>query len=212
MARPRVSTNVAISADGKITSVGRIRSGWTSEADHRRLFELRAGADALLVGRGTLTADRMTMIAPGAAVPPLRCIVSRSGRLDPRHPIFQQPGGAIHLLVTGDSPEIPAEILPEITVHRMNLADFLELLGRCLDVKFLHCEGGGELIGELARLDAIDDFHITLAGHTLFGGWEAPTATGLPGDFLPASRGFEITRFEPRRESGECFVDYSRPA
>jgi riboflavin biosynthesis pyrimidine reductase len=210
MPRPRVSTNLAVSADGKITSVRGIPSGWTSAEDHRRFLELRRGADALLAGRGTLDADRMTMTAPGSAVPPLRCVVSRRGNLDPQHPLFRTPGGAIHLLVTESSAEIPPEIASAVTVHRTGLAEFLEILATDLGVKTLHCEGGGSLIRALAELDAIDDFHVTLAGHILFGGRDARTATGIPGGFLPKSTVFRLTHFDPRPELGECFATFSR--
>lgn len=73
----------------------------------------------------------------------------------------------------------------------------------------LHCEGGGSLIRSLAELDAIDEFHLTWAGHTLFGGKAAPTPTGVPGAFLPASLKFELSAFEPTSE-GECFLSYRR--
>ncbi len=199
---PRISINFAVSADGKISSVAKRPSGWTSEEDHARLLRLREGAGALLVGRGTLEADRMTMRAPGD---PLRCVVSRSGKFDPAHPLFHTPGGPVHLLATeGKSVEIPGA-----TVHTGDLAGFLAMLAG-LGVEKLHCEGGGELVRALAAMDAIDEIHLTWAGHTLFGGREAPTITGIPGDFLPASRRFELAEFDPRPESGECFLSYRR--
>lgn len=211
MPRPRVSTNLAISADGKITPVRPIPSGWTSPEDHRRLLDLRAGADALLIGRGTLEADRMTLTCPGKGNQPLRCIVSRSGTLDASHPVFSTPGGDIHLLVTGPaSPALPDELREKVIVHRMLLGNFLALLDERHGIRQIHCEGGGQLIRELAVLDVIDDFHLTLAGHTLFGGQEAATATGIPGDFLPASRSFRLSHFESRPDSGECFLSYTR--
>ena len=204
MTRPRISINFAISADGKISSVAKQPSGWTSPEDHARLLKLREGADALMVGRGTLEADRMTMKAPGN---PLRCVVSRSGKYDPAHPLFHTPGGAIHLLATeGAAPAIPGTI-----AHTGTLACFLETLA-AIGVQCIHCEGGGELAGELAALDAIDEIHLTWAGHTLFGGREAPTLSGIPGEFLPASRGYELVEFDPRPETGECFLSYRRKA
>ena len=204
MTRPNLSLNLAISADGKISSVAKRPSGWTSQEDHSRLLALRKGADALLVGRGTLEADRMTMKSPGD---PLRCVVSRGGGFDPEHPLFHTPGGAVHLLVTeGVAPEISGA-----TVHRGTLAGFLETLAG-LGVERIHCEGGGELVRELAELDAIDEIHLTWAGHTLFGGREAPTLSGVPGSYLPRSRAFELTEFDPRPESGECFLSYRRKA
>ncbi|MBX3743133.1 MAG: RibD family protein [Akkermansiaceae bacterium] len=204
MQRPRISTNLAISADGKISSPAHPPSGWTSAGDKRRFMALRENADAILVGRGTLNNDRMTMTGPKN---PLRCIVSRTGNLDPAHPIFSTPGGAIHLLVTGGP---PPSVPSGVTVHSGDLTGFLAELAARHQVRHLHCEGGGELIRELAALDLVDEFHATLAGHTLFGGQEAPTATGTSREFLPATRHFRISHFEACPESGECFVSYAR--
>ncbi len=204
MRRPRISTNLAISADGKISSAAHLPSGWTSEADRERFLALRENTNAILVGRGTFENDRMTMTGPRN---PLRCIVSRTGKIDPAHPIFSKPGGPIHLLVTGKM-ETPAP--PSVIVHQTTLENFLQILATDHHVENLHCEGGGELIRELAALDAIDEFHLTIAGHTIFGGQSAPTATGIAGGFLPASRHFEISHFEHRPDLGECFLTYVR--
>jgi 2,5-diamino-6-(ribosylamino)-4(3H)-pyrimidinone 5'-phosphate reductase len=205
MLRPRISTNLAISADGKISSNPPRPSGWTSREDHARLLELRANADAILVGRGTLESDRMTLTVPNRPKQPLRCIVSRSGKLDPSHPVFTTLGGDIHLLVTGG---FAGSVDSKITLHRQTLLGFLQTLATDYHVNQLHCEGGGQLIRALAELDVIDEFHLTLAGHTLFGGFSANTATGIPAEYLPQSLAFEITRFEPR--AGECFLSYTR--
>lgn len=204
MLRPTLSVNFAVSADGKISSVARRASGWTSEADHRRLKELRRGADALLVGRGTLEADRMTMTAPQD---PWRCVVSRGGNFDPAQPLFHTAGGPIHLLATeGAKPSLPGAV-----GHQGPLAGFLAELAAA-GVRHVHCEGGGALVKALAELDAIDEIHLTWAGHTLFGGLQAPTATGEPGDFLPASRRYELSACELQTETGECFLSYRRAA
>ncbi len=208
MQRPWISTNLAISADGKITSAGRLPSHWTSAADKERLLSLRTGADALMVGRGTLVADRMSMVVPDKSVQPLRCVVSSGAGGIPRdHPLLESRGGAIHWLVTG-SPDFP---LPDgMTVHRSSIMFFLHSLASDHGVRHLHCEGGGCLIRALASLDVIDEFHATLAGHVIFGGTKAPAATGISADFLPNSVGFQLSCFEPRSDLGECFVSYSR--
>lgn len=202
MTRPQISINFAISADGKISSVAKRPSGWTSMDDHARLLKLREGADALIVGRGTLEADRMTMKAPDD---PFRCVVSRSGGFDPAHPLFHSPGGPIHLLATDGEPTA----IPGTIAHTGSLAAFLETL-LALGVQRLHCEGGGELARELAEMDALDEIHLTWAGHTLFGGREAPTISGVPAGFLPASREYELVEFDPRPDTGECFLSYRR--
>ena len=210
MTRPWISANLAISADGRISTSDRRPSGWTSATDHQRLLALRGGADALMVGRGTLEADRMTLTVPDALRQPLRCIVSHRGVLDPAHPLFSRAGGAIHLLVNGGGP-VPAAPVPSgVTVHRTDLTGFLTTLATAHGVARLHCEGGGMLVRELAELDLLDELHLTLAGHTIFGGADAPTLTGTPGDFLPASRAFSLEHFEPRPDLGECFLSYRR--
>jgi riboflavin biosynthesis pyrimidine reductase len=204
MKRPHITVNFAISADGKISTTGRRPSGWTSRADHARLLELRRDADALMVGRGTLEADRMTLTA---ARNPRRCVVSRSGRFDPAHPLFHTPGGPIHLLATSGTPTAIAGT----AAHHGSLADFLGTLAD-LGVGRLHCEGGGSLMRELLEMDVVDGIHLTWAGHTLFGGRDAPTLGGVPDAFLPASRGFELEHFDPRPDTGECFLSYRRAA
>ncbi|MDB6080712.1 MAG: 2,5-diamino-6-(5-phosphoribosylamino)pyrimidin-4(3H)-one reductase [Akkermansiaceae bacterium] len=199
---PFLSVNFAISADGKISSTARRPSGWTSAADHQRLKDLRQDADALLVGRGTLEADRMTMTAPGN---PWRCVVSRTGKFDPAHPLFHTSGGPIHLLGTEAAPAA----ITGATAHTGTLTSFLQELSAA-GIRHVHCEGGGSLVRELAALDAIEMIHLTWAGHTLFGGQAAPTLTGVPGDFLPASRPYELVDFQPQSGTGECFLSYRR--
>lgn len=200
---PHLSINLALSVDGKISSVSAKPSGWTSEADFTRLRQLRESADALLVGRGTLESDRMTMTSPQN---PLRCVVSRKGHFDATHPLFTSEGGPIHLLGS----ENPPDPIHGTTAHHGSLHGFLESLHTTHGVKRLHCEGGGQLIHQLAAMDLIDEVHLTWAAHKLFGGSQAPGATGLPGDFLPHSRHFKLTHFEPHEDLGECFLSYRR--
>jgi riboflavin biosynthesis pyrimidine reductase len=207
MLRPWISCNLAISADGKISSAGHRPATWTSPLDHQRLLALRQPAHALMVGRGTLETDQMTLTVPGNTAQPLRCIVSRHGNISPEHPIFHRPGGEIHLLIT-DAPH-PQVAIPA-TIHHESLADFLLKLHTEHQVEHLHCEGGGQLIRSLAELDAIDEFHLTLAGHTLLGGAQSPTVTGIPDIFLPKSQAYALSHFEPIPETGECFLSYRR--
>lgn len=207
MKRPRISCNLAISADGKISSPGHRPANWTSEEDLQLLKKLRRGADALMVGRGTADTDRMTMTVEDQDTQPLRCIVSRHGELTAEHPIFSREGGKIHLLATqgyrGDHGD-------QVTVHECSLMEFLETLRRDHGVQHLHCEGGGQLIRELAEHDVIDELHITWAGHTLLGGRESPTLSGVLGEHLGSSRDFELSKFEHCAEIGECFLTYRR--
>lgn len=205
--RPWISCCMALSADGKISSASRRPCGWTSRRDHQRLLDLRQGPQAIIAGRTTVMTDRMTMTSPNATVQPLRCIVSRSRPLPADHPIFQRNGGDIHCLFT-DS--IPADAPVQAFIHHQSLQDFIQFLHRECKVRHLHCEGGGELLRSIAELDWLDELHLTLAAHTLFGGSGAPTLSGLPTDALPSSRTYAIKHFEPVPETDECFCSWIR--
>lgn len=207
--KPRISINVAISADGKITDHNSSPSGWTSKEDFQRLISLRKDADALLVGRKTLVADSMSMMVPGQIRQPLRCVISRMGEIPASHPIWNKGGGEIHLLGTAQKPGIPDE--SQVKYHRCSIPDFLERLHENRGVSTLHCEGGGWLFGELLAIRAIETIHCTVAGHTLFGGWGASTLSGLPG-IRPTeiSSAYRLADFDHREEADECFLTYRR--
>lgn len=207
MNRPRISTNLAISIDGKISPARQRPANWTSDADHRHLLDLRRDADALLVGRGTLVADRMTLTVPSAERQPLRCVASRHGVIPENHPLFHSPGGPIHVMALEDT---DPRSLPQGTLHPTDLPGFLRILAADLGVERLHCEGGGELIRALAELDAIDEFHLTVAAHTLFGGSAAATATGVSRLPLGRSARFVLDRVSPADDTDECFLSYRR--
>ena len=199
-----VIVNLAITADGKISTTGKSPAHFTSKSDLQRLMEIRKRADAILVGRGTLEADQMTLTVDGHD--PWRCVISKSGNFDPAHPLFHTKGGPRHLIVDPDADvnELPA------TIHHSGLAGFLDEIRGNPSINTLLCEGGGSLIRELFELDVVDEIKLTWAPHTLFGGKSAPTLTGLPGDFLPASRQYELSKMEKNGDS-EVFLTYHRP-
>lgn len=203
----QISTNLAISADGKISPSRKVAGAFTGKEDGRRFHELRSACDALIVGRGTLEADNMTMLVRDRdqSEQPLRCIVSTSGQFDFNHKIFSTPGGRIHLVVTGEQ---KVDGVPEgVFVHYMALREFLDYLENT-GIQRLHCEGGGGLIHELASLGRIGTFNLTIAPHHLFGGWEAPTPTGNHrSNYLPHSVHFQLSDWQ-QVENGEVLATY----
>lgn len=201
----RVMLNFALTADGKISTRAMTPARFTSKRDLEKLHEIRGRADAILVGRGTLEADQMSLTTQDAPQP-WRCIISQSGKFDPTHKIFNSKGGPVHLIVTDDHPSE----LPEIrntTVHVSSLGDWLAWLEAQEGIATLLCEGGGMLAKELFVLDAVDEINLTLAPHTMFGGKEAPTLTGTPSEFLPKSRYFALEDLA-EGASGEYFLQY----
>ena len=202
-----VSANFAISADGKISTVDRIPSGWTSSRDHNRLIELRQEADAIIVGHGTLEQDQMSLTIPGPRQP-LRCVVTREGALRGDEKIFTTPGGDIHILCTEKS----GKELPGTSMHVGNLFTFLKTLHESHGVKHLHCEGGGQLLSGLCELNCIQTLHLTWAAHSLFGGTTAATIIGSPGFAAPGEWPFFLDHCAPVEDTGEIFLTYRRRA
>lgn len=210
MIRPYILVNFAISGDGKIGASQKGPSRFTSKLDLDRLHAIRLRADGILVGRGTLEADNMSMTIPAAHQPsaqPLRCVISRNGQFDSQHRVFHSEGGDIHLIAT--EAKSPPQYPSHATFHCCSLEAFLEKAKRELGVETLLCEGGGSLVKALFKLDVIDEINLTIAGHTLIGGKEAPTLTGAPQEFLSQSRHYELVHFEPNDEQ-ELFATWKK--
>jgi riboflavin-specific deaminase-like protein len=210
--RPLVTVHFALTIDGKISTVSHTPAQFTSARDKRRLLEVRSMHDAILVARGTLEKDRMSLGLPdqalrderlrrGASEEPLRVIVSGSGEISSDLPIFKNPGAPIVLYTTtriADSKR--TELEPKLAIYEageggVDLNYVLSHLFSHYHVPTVVCEGGPSLVRSLADLDLIDRVILTIAAK-LFGGRLAPTMTGLPGDFLPASRRFRLVNKE----------------
>ena len=204
----RIILNFALSADGKIGTKSGGPSKFTSQKDLERLWKIRSSADAIIVGRGTLESDSMSMTLPDRPLSsqPKRIVVSKRGKFDYNHPLFHTSGGEIHLISTdgliSDSPN-------EVMTHQMSLFNFIDYAQDKLNISTLLCEGGGKLAKALADLGIIDEINLTLAGHTYIGGKNAPTLLGQISDHLPNSQHFNLTHFEPL-ENSECFLTYSK--
>lgn len=222
--RPKIHAHFAISADGKISTRNFTPSQFTSPADKARIGEIRARHDAILAGRGTVAADTMSMrlsneelraerVLRGLAPEPLRVVISNAGKINPSWKIFRHSGSPIVILSTTRLPrKLRAALAPLCDLYlyesaSVPLAAALSMLRADYGVKSLVCEGGGELLRSLAAADLLDEIHITLAP-ILFGGADAPTITGLPGDFLPRPLDFRMVQVEP--VGGECFLHFKR--
>jgi 5-amino-6-(5-phosphoribosylamino)uracil reductase len=92
--RPYVLLSAAASADGFIDDATSRRLILSDAADLDRVDEVRAGADAILVGAGTVRADdprllvrsperRAARLARGAPASPARVVLAASGDLNP---------------------------------------------------------------------------------------------------------------------------------
>jgi riboflavin-specific deaminase-like protein len=222
--RPLVIAHFAMTADGKTSTRAFTPALFTSPADKRRLQEVRAGADAVLAGRGTVAKDSMSMglsrqdlreerESRGLPPVPLRVIVSNAGNLDPAWKVFKYTASPLVIFSTSRMPaRLRAGIARKAELflfpgRTVDLQKSLEVLRSEFGVKRLVCEGGGTLLRSLAELDLVDGICLTIAP-AIFGGRMAPTLTGLPGAFLDRPREFEIVHQSVL--NGECFLELRR--
>jgi riboflavin-specific deaminase-like protein len=220
--RPHVSVNFAITWDGRITTRTRPGVNFSSKLDKRRLLEIRAAADAVMVSARTAAADHMTMgmpvaelrakrVARGLAEYPLRVLLSNSGRIDPELPVFQKDISPIVIFSTARMPRrLQAELGTKAGLRlsvegNVDLREMLRVLRKEYGVRRLHCEGGGEVFRSLLQADAVDEIFLTMCPR-IFGGVKTPTLTGMPGDFLPRSVRAELKTMEV--VEGEAFLRY----
>lgn len=203
-ARPFVTVNFAITADGKISTRKRTPSDFSTPADKRRLLEIRAECDAILVGARTLSSDTMSMGLPaadlrekrvqsGKASHPWRVIVSNSGKLSPELKVFQTPKLPTPIVFTTRA--MPSRTVTALASlcdlylqlsEKVNLRAMLMTLREDYGVRRVVCEGGGALLYSLLSDDLVDELHVTICPR-VFGGKTAPTLTGVAGSFLPSS-------------------------
>jgi 2,5-diamino-6-(ribosylamino)-4(3H)-pyrimidinone 5'-phosphate reductase len=223
MTRPFVYVNMAMTADGKITSAGREHPRFASEHDRRQMDRLRAEADALLIGAGTLRADnpvwdvrteemrdyRRSLGKPAGL---LRVLVTASARIDESSRFFDEADVADRIVATvEDVPEERVAVFAgkaqvwKLGRSSVNLGDLMCRLGE-RGVGRLLVEGGGELNWELLRDDLVDELHVTIAP-VLLGGREAPTP--FEGQGLPMKLQRRLRLEEVRREGDELFCRWT---
>ena len=220
--RPFVTANFALTWDGRISTRRGTPADFSSKADKRRLVEIRARCDAVLVSAKTLAADNMSMGLPDPALRaartargqreyPLRVVLTNSGRIDPALRLFEKTVSPIVIFSTTRMPARTRSALAEkadVWLHEsasVNLAAMMATLRADYGVKRLVCEGGAQIFRALLTAGLVDELHTTLCPR-IFGGEKAPTLTGLPGTFFPASIPLTLKKMEVI--DGECFLRY----
>jgi riboflavin-specific deaminase-like protein len=170
--RPYTVGNFVVSLDGHTTLDGQSRK--LSDAGDRELFRaLREHADAVLVGPGTLAAERYTRmlkeperrarrLAAALSAEPLLATVTRSCRLPLDIPVFGEPEAQIVVF----SPTPPdTDKLAATVIHNphVELSSVLQILHHDHGIRTLVCEGGPQLFGALIRAHLIDELFVTIA-------------------------------------------------
>lgn len=175
--RPHVVLNMISTVDGRASLGG--HSGPISGRADRELFHgLRSAVDAVMVGAGTVRAERYGRIIPdeahrrlrrerGLSEEPLACIVSGSLSLPVDIPLLAAPASRVVILTASPSslPECAADVEYVRTARQGSLdlpAALAELRAR-FGVRALLCEGGPHLNSHLLAAGTVDELFLTLA-------------------------------------------------
>ena len=224
---PYVMINMAMTADGKITTTNRAISSFGSRQDRAQLLALRAKADAVMAGARTVDLNRVNL-GPGPARYRrlrkkrglaefnLRIIVSRSGTVSLDAEVFKHRFSPIIVLTTRRAGKRRLRALravaEEVKVCGAKEIDFrraLRWLYKARGIKRLLCEGGGELNDALFRAGIVNELHLTICP-LMFGGREAPTiAEGTGVAKLAAA--FPLVLKAMRGIGTELFLVYEAP-
>lgn len=224
MKRPFVFINMAMTLDGKTSTVERRPTDWTSKNDKRRLIALRATADAVMVGARTSETDRTSLSIPdkrlqrarvrrGQPPHPLRVIVSGNGSFRENIRVFERQVSPILVFTSRRAPRAKLDRLarlPDVHVYIVGERDvdvplMLDILMRDWKVKRLLCEGGASLNWSLFVARAVDEVFVTLCPR-IFGGATAPTL--VDGAGFPRSLALSAKLLRCQRKGQELFLRY----
>ena len=180
--RPHVTINAAISVDGKIALADGRGVRISDEEDLRRVHELRASCDAILVGVGTVLTDdpKLTVKAEYAkGSNPLRVVLDSDGKTPGRAHVLD--GTAPTLIATAADCERTFRTA-DVFRAGSDEVDLGALLGHLSDrgVKSLLVEGGSTVIWSFLRGRLADELKV-FVGSRVLGGQSAPTLAGGEG-------------------------------
>jgi riboflavin biosynthesis pyrimidine reductase len=174
--RPRLLLNMIATADGRATVDG--RSGALGGIADRALFhELRAAVDGVLVGAGTVRAERYGRLireervrrlraSRGLPEEPLACIVSGRLALSPEVPLLREAASRVVLLTASAAslPEVPAHVdYVRAGSGQLDLPGAIAALAERFSVQTLLCEGGPHLALELLSAGLLDELLLSLS-------------------------------------------------
>ena len=188
--RPHVFVNLAMSADGKLSTKERRQVRISGNADFRRVDQIKSQCDAIMVGIGTVLADDPSLTVKDAVLRkgrtdnggdenPVRIVIDSRARTPVDADILHKGPGKRIIAVSGSADPANTDVLSQYAdIHvcgeeRVDLSAFLDYLGT-LGIRSLMVEGGGTLIWSLFADGLVDELY-TCIGNLIIGGADAPT-------------------------------------
>jgi riboflavin-specific deaminase-like protein len=170
--RPYLVLNMVSSLDGKATIDWRTK-GLSTELDRRLFHLLRTQGDAIMVGAGTVRAERYGRMAKsdelrairereGLAPDPLAVVVSARLDLPADLPLLNEPQQRVLIATQSDAslPDVGAEAIYERTGDDLPL--LMSRLRERHGVRSVVCEGGPTLNSHLFAAGLVDELWLTL--------------------------------------------------
>jgi riboflavin-specific deaminase-like protein len=213
--RPFVAMNFASTVDGRAT-IGGVSGPIGSETDTSMLAWLRTRFDAVMIGAGTMRAERYGRPVPnqekrerreriGLPHDPLMVIVSGSLDLPWDAPLFTEGAGRV-LIFTASEEEPPRTETSLSVVRHQGGVDLREALRHLVDergVRAVLSEGGPRLHAEMQADGLVDDLFLTISPK-LAGGAAPRILEGALPEVEPLELGWLL------EQEGELFARYRR--
>ncbi len=217
--RPFVALNMVTTVDGA-AALDHQAQPIGSATDHRLMRCIRANADAVMIGAGTLRAESVDPSVPaafevervqrGLQPQPLAIVVSASAELPLQRSFFRSPRFQ-RVVLTG--PEAPEDRLRRLRplaqvvvagTGAFDLAAGLRRLRQQLGVRWLLAEGGPTLNAALLAAELLDELFWTVAPR--LAGGQAPTM--VAGPLLPAERQPRLILRSVHLQDSELYLRY----
>jgi 5-amino-6-(5-phosphoribosylamino)uracil reductase len=176
--RPRTIVSCAVSVDGYLDDASPDRLILSGPEDLDEVDELRAAADAILVGAGTIRADNPRLlvrderrqakrVAEGRQPHPFRVTLTATGGLDPAARFFTGPGKPLVYAPARAAGAARANLGDRAVVieagPELSLGAILRDLHREREVRTVLVEGGARVLRDLIAADLADELRLAIA-------------------------------------------------
>ncbi len=173
--RPFVALKLAMSLDARLSREAGRRTTVTGEGAQAEVHRLRAGYDAILIGRGTAAADDPELTVRGPLAPrrpPVRIIFNAAAGLCSDSRLARSAAQApVWVVAAADADPEELRRLQQSGVrtlctkraeHGVDVNEAISLLWR-EGVRSILCEGGGRLAASLLEADAVQRIYLFVA-------------------------------------------------